>query len=121
MKKNLSISNAEMEVMRVLWVGDGWKSVSDVCQKLAIHEWNYKTVGTFLLRLLEKKAVELKKEGRINYYRPTLTEADYKKAETERFLREIHGGSMSSLLAALYTEGADTAVLEKLTKQLEQQ
>lgn len=107
--------------MLVLWASEGWKSVGEVCGELTEKGWNYKTVGTFLLRLHGKEAVELKKEGKINYYRPTMTEADYKKAETARFLREMHGGSMNSLLAALYTKGADGAVLEQLKNWLEQQ
>ncbi|BDF71310.1 hypothetical protein CE91St41_14630 [Oscillospiraceae bacterium] len=121
MDKKLKISDAEMEVLRTLWApGPEWRSVADVCAALEGRGWKYKTVGTFLLRLAEKGAAVTQKEGKVNCYRPAFSEAEYKRLETEEFLRCVHGGSARSLLAALYGEAADGETLDRLEQWLKE-
>lgn len=114
----MKISDSEREVLQALWEGQGWSSVSEVCQRLEAHGWKYKTVGTFLIRLQEKGMVEVRKEGKVNQYRPRLSEEAYKHQETAQFLRKIHGGSMKSLLAALCCEHASEDLLDELERRL---
>lgn len=115
------ISEAEMEVLRALWDGGDWMSVGDVCAKTEQSGWKYKTVATFLLRLNDKGILESRKEGKTNYYRPLLTEEEYKRRETASFLEEVHGGSMKSLLAALYGRKADKQALDELEQWIRDQ
>lgn len=106
MHEPIKISESEMEVMKVFWSNRGWLSLNDLRGHLSEKSWKYNTIGTFVLRLVEKGVLACKKQGKTNYYSPLVSEEDYKKAETQYFLKEIHGGSMKSLLASL----ADTTL-----------
>ena len=119
MSEFLRISDAEMEVLCALWENGGWMNIAEVCGALKRKAWKYNTVGTFLLRLAEKGVLESEKRGKANYYRPRISEAEYKRRETQSFLQEVHGGSMRSLIAALYDEPADPKALDELAAWLE--
>lgn len=121
MGEHMKISEAEMEVLRVLWATEDWVSVNEVCSRLEHRGWKYKTVGTFLLRLQEKGAVTSRKEGKANLYRPQFSEAEFKHTETEEFLRQVHGGSMKSLLAALCGGSASEELLDELERRLKEE
>lgn len=121
MGEHIKISEAEMEVLRALWAAEDWASISEVCRRLENRGWKYKTVGTFLLRLQEKGAVESRKEGKVNLYRPLFSEEEYKHAETEQFLREVHSGSMKSLLAALCGGPVSEELLDELERRLKEE
>lgn len=121
MGAHIRISDAEMEILRTLWAAGDWLSTGEVCTRLEEKGWKYKTVGTFLLRLQEKGAVEAQKSGKVNLYRPLFTEGAYKHSETEAFLRAVHGGSMKSLLAALCGGTADEALLDELERRLKEE
>lgn len=120
MKENAKISDAEMEVLKALWAAGEWESVAGVCGTLVARNWNYKTVGTFLLRLQGKGILESRKEGKLNLYRPLLTEEEYRRRETEEFLHTVHGGSMESLLASLFSGAADPEAVERLESWLKE-
>lgn len=121
MDKLPRISEAEMEVLRVLWAGGESMTVAEVAQHLPDRTWNYKTVGTFLVRLEEKGAVIGERAGRANRYRPALSEEEYQRRETEEFLRSVHHGSMRSLLSALCGPAPDEKTLDELERWLKEQ
>lgn len=121
MDKLPRISEAEMEVLRVLWAGEQPMTVAEVAQHLPDRKWNYKTVGTFLIRLEEKGVVAGERAGRANQYRPVISEAEYQRRETEEFLRSVHHGSMRSLLSALCGRAPDEKALDELERWLKGQ
>lgn len=115
------ISGAEMTVLRTLWAAkDQPMTVAEVCAALPDQHWNYKTVGTFLLRLEEKGAVKSEKAGRANHYRSAFTEEEYQRAETKAFLQSVHRGSMRSMLAALYGGTPTPEAVDELKRWLEE-
>lgn len=61
------------------------------------------------------------KEGRSNGYTPLVNRPDYLAAESRSFLERVHGGSLSSLMAALYPEKElsreDIAELERILEK----
>ena len=61
--------------------------------------WHPKTVKAFLSRLMKKKAVGFKKEGRAYLYRPLVGEKDCVDAASESFLERVFGGSLKPMLA----------------------
>lgn len=64
------ISEAEYEVMKVLW-NDAPISTNEVTDKLTkTTSWNPKTIHTLLKRLVQKGAVTYRKEGRVFVYTP---------------------------------------------------
>lgn len=97
----MRISDSEMEIMRIIWDADGEVTTAYVLERLGTQR-KKTTVLTFLKRLTDKKAIRTRKEGKTNYYEALISEDEYKKAQTEEFLREMHSGSLSSFFAALY-------------------
>ena len=70
MEEKMKISEAELEVLQVLWEAEEPLKIQDVCDRLENKKWKYNTVGTLLLRMAEKGAVVSEKKNRIIYYRP---------------------------------------------------
>jgi BlaI family penicillinase repressor len=61
--------------------------------------WHPKTIKTFLARLVNKKALGFKKEGRGYVYRPLVSEKECVDAASESFLQRVFGGSLKPMLA----------------------
>ena len=119
---NLShLPDAELEVMQALWALDRYPAhTADIAQKLS-RDWKAPTLIKLLSRLEERGFVEARKEGRANVYTPKVLREDYLAAESRSFLNRLHGGSLSSLVAALAPEAKLTAedvkALEALLKK----
>ena len=95
------ISNAEFEIMDVLWA-DSPLAASDVAKRVAGKtDWSSKTVKTLLARLVEKGALAFRSEGRRYLYRPLITRAEYAKEETETLADKLFGGRAAPLIAHL--------------------
>lgn len=119
---NLShLPDAELEVMQALWALDHYPAhTSDIAQKLS-RDWKAPTLIKLLSRLEGRGFVEAQKEGRANVYTPKVSRDDYLAAESRSFLNRLHGGSLSSLVAALfpkaYLTGEDIRRLEEILRQ----
>ena len=119
---NLShLPDAELEVMQALWALECYPAhTSDIAQKLS-RGWKAPTLIKLLSRLEERGFVEARKEGRANVYTPKVLREDYLAAESRSFLNRLHGGSLSSLVAALAPETKltceDVKALEALLKK----
>ena len=82
--------------------------------------WKPQTVSTFLVRLVEKELLNREKREGQNYYAPAVSEEDYRADQTRRFVAEMHGGSVRSLIASLYDDrGISDEELSALKKWLE--
>ena len=115
------ITDAELEVMQALWALDRYPAhTADIAQKLS-RDWKAPTLIKLLSRLEERGFVEARKEGRANVYTPKVLREDYLAAESRSFLNRLHGGSLSSLVAALfpkaYLTGEDIRRLEEILRQ----
>jgi len=105
MKKKLQkISEAEMEVMRIIWDKGGSVTSAELQSELksAGKEWRINTILTFLARLTEKGILSSKRKGRSNQYTALVSEEEYKHYETLSFLNTVHGGSVKNFMAALF-------------------
>ena len=68
MEKLPQISEAEYEIMKIVWE-DSPISTNDICAKVpAVHNWSSKTVHTLLSRLVSKHVISYEQRGRM-YYR----------------------------------------------------
>jgi BlaI family penicillinase repressor len=94
------ISETEWEVMRVIWT-EAPCSAGQIIEALTRRDptWHPKTVKAFLSRLVRKKAVGFRKEGRAYLYRPLVKEKDCVDAVSESFLDRVFGGSLKPMLA----------------------
>jgi BlaI family penicillinase repressor len=100
MKTVPRISETEWEIMRVLWAGSP-RSAAEVIDTLASKDpsWHPKTIKTFLTRLVNKGALDYRKDGRAYLYSPLVTEKDCVDAASESFLDRVFGGSLKPMLA----------------------
>jgi BlaI family penicillinase repressor len=94
------ISEAEWEVMKVLWVSAP-QSANDIIDALraAHRSWHPNTVKTLLNRLVKKGALEFERDGRAYLYSPRVSEADCVAEASETFLERVFGGAVAPMLA----------------------
>jgi len=116
------ISQAELDVMDVLWAGSPL-AANDVAQRLSSDkDWNIRTVKTLLSRLVDKGAVSTTQDGRRYLYAPLLSREDYAGRATKRLSDRLFGGRAAPLVAHL-AEGRglsdqDIEELEALLREL---
>ena len=60
--------------------------------------WSPRTTKTLIRRLVKKGALGFKKEGRVYFYHPLISEDRCQVAETESFLNRVFGGSIYPLV-----------------------
>jgi len=99
MKELPKISNAELEVMKVLWEKSPMTS-SEVIDKLSkTHEWKSQTIKTLIERLVKKGALDYDKDGRAYLYKPLVNRNEYASFESHNFLGKIFDGNLTSMFA----------------------
>lgn len=101
MKQLPQISDAEWEVMKVLW-DKGECTSSEVVNELSEStDWSPKTIRTLLTRLVQKEAVESVQDEsrRAHLFRPLISENEYLKSETKSFMKKLFGGAIKPMLA----------------------
>jgi BlaI family penicillinase repressor len=94
------ISEAEWEVMRLLWTRSPLTANEVVEALSATRSWKPKTIKTLLSRLVKKKAVGFNRKGREYDYCPVVEEAQCIRVESRSFLRRVYGGAVKPMLAA---------------------
>lgn len=100
----LKISDAEMEIMRILWSAVSPMTGKEIMEALEGKQWKITTVLTLLSRLAEKGFIKSEKYGRGNRYMSIVTEKEYKKMCSKSFLEEFFEGSAKNFFAALYDD-----------------
>lgn len=100
MKKLPQISEAEFEVMRIIWKYAPI-STNEVVEKLsATASWSPKTIQTMLKRLTTKRAITYEKQSRVFVYTPLVEEGEYISQESNTFLKRYYNGNISAMLSA---------------------
>lgn len=98
------VSDAEWEVLRVLWAA-GEASAADIVSALqATTSWKPTTVRTRLTRLVKKGIVNFRPEVAGYVYFAVMTEAQCAAMERRSFLQKVYRGDPRSMLAAFLTE-----------------
>jgi BlaI family penicillinase repressor len=95
----VSISDAEWQVMNVIWNGQPLTS-QDVIAALA-HEsdWAAATVKTMLHRLVKKGVLAFEEQGNRYVYRARIKRSACVKDASRSFLDRVFGGAAAPLLA----------------------
>jgi len=100
MKGTPKISEAEWEVMRVLW-NESPLTANKIVEKLtATTRWKGTTIRTLINRLVEKSVIGYEKKGREFHYYPLIAEVDCIRAESNSFLRRVYRGALTPILSA---------------------
>jgi BlaI family penicillinase repressor len=121
--KSMKISNAEQQVMTVLWRGKALTPDELVAEVGAANGWAAGTVRTLIHRLIRKKAISGTKEKSGYLYRPLISRSDFVQEESKGFLDRLFKGEVAPLVAHLAEHRAltakDLAKLKRLIAELE--
>ncbi len=99
----VKISDAEYEIMDIIWNEDGEVTAADIMEKLGEDNfWKHTTVLTLAKRLVDKNILKVRKKRRVNYYSPRISRDEYRSYQADGFLEEMYDGSVKSLVASLY-------------------
>jgi BlaI family transcriptional regulator, penicillinase repressor len=98
MAKPPSISQAEWEVMRVIWESAP-VSANEVVERLSGRKpWCPATIKTMLNRLVNKRALTYQAQGKRYLYRPRASEDQCIRTESRSFLHRVFGGELGPML-----------------------
>ncbi len=93
------ISEAETEVMEVLWATPAPLCAEEVAAALqGQQDWQIATIKTLLNRLLNKGAIRADKEGRRYRYTPVLQRQDWATGRVSGLVDRLFGGSLAPLV-----------------------
>lgn len=100
----ITISEAEWEIMRVVWANEAVTSreVIDVLESKM--DWKESTIKTLIGRLVEKNALETTKEGRKFIYTAKISEEDTVKNYSEDILARVCNKDNGSVLKNLIAD-----------------
>lgn len=100
MRENIQISEAELEVMKLLWKNKKMTSPEIVEELLKTSEWKDKTILTLINRLVKKGAVNAEKEsGKAFLYSANINEDEYKQEQSNSLINKLFNGSISLMMS----------------------
>lgn len=124
--KNLpQISEAEFEVMKIVWEYAPINTNEITERLMKTTAWSPKTIQTLIKRLVDKGALAYEKQSRVFVYSPLVKENEYIGQESNSFLKKFYNGDITAMVSA-YIENdkfseqeLDTlrALLSKRTKE----
>ena len=108
--KNLpQISEAEFEVMRVVWNFAPVSTNEITDQLLQTTDWSPKTIQTLIRRLVTKGALTYEKQGRMFVYTAAVEEDEYLRSKTSSFVEHYFNGNISALVSSFLESDALSA------------
>lgn len=94
------ISEAEYEIMKVVWE-KAPISTNDIIKALeGVQDWSPKTIQTLLSRLVKKGALSYEKKSRVFVYSPLVDEGEYVTEESTSFLKRFYNGALNSMVVS---------------------
>ncbi len=94
------ISEAEFEVMKIVWKYAPI-STNEITERLSkTTAWHPKTIQTLIKRLVTKGALSYEKQSRLFVYTPLVKEREYIGQESNSFLARFYNGDITSMLSA---------------------
>lgn len=98
------ISEAEFEVMQIIWDKAPINTNEIVGLLSATSDWSPKTIQTMLIRLEKKGAVIHEKEGRVYVYSPLIPKEDYISHESHAFLNKFFNGALDQMVVSYLSQ-----------------
>ncbi|MCB9072843.1 MAG: BlaI/MecI/CopY family transcriptional regulator [Bdellovibrionaceae bacterium] len=93
------ISDAEFEIMNILWSQSESLSAQDIADQLKGQQsWSIKTIKTMLFRLVKKNVLQFSENRREYLYSPKFQKSEYIKKESKSFLSKVFNGATSPML-----------------------
>lgn len=94
------ISEAEYEVMKIVWK-HAPTNTNEITEKLLQStSWSPKTIQTLIKRLVTKGVLTYEKQSRVFVYTPLVKESEYICQESNSFLNRYYDGDITAMLSA---------------------
>lgn len=118
----ISISDAEMHIMDVLW-DNSPLTAATIAQRLeAKTGWHRKTVNTLLSRMVNKEALSFEPHRSGKQYFPLIAREDYGQEVASQMVKRLFGGRVAPLVAHFAEEQSlskqDIEELKSILKEL---
>ena len=94
------ISEAEFEVMKIVWKYAPISTNETTEKLLRTTNWSPKTIQTLIKRLVNKGALTYEKQSRVFVYTPVVDEKEYIGQESSTFLKRYYDGDITAMLSA---------------------
>jgi BlaI family transcriptional regulator, penicillinase repressor len=121
MAERPSISNAEWEIMMILWARSPLTAMEIVSAMENRKDWSPRTVKTLLNRLVKKRALDFTAQGNRYLYRPRITRESCVRMESRSFLSRVFGGAVGPMLVQFVAQAdLSRAEIEELERILEE-
>ncbi len=114
------LPDSELEVMQAVWACEPPVSRADIKKQLATsYPIAQTTLLTLLTRLTEKGFLSAELDGQRKLFSPLVSQQEYLAAQSNRFLKKLCGGNLSTFAAALCDSGLTKEELAELRDMLE--
>lgn len=98
------ISEAEFEVMKIVWT-HAPINTNEITEKLMqTTSWGPKTIQTLIKRLVTKGALTYEKQSRVFVYTPLVEEKEYIGHESHSFLDRFFNGDITAMVSSFLSE-----------------
>lgn len=94
------ISEAEFEVMKIVWKYAPISTNEITDELLRTTSWSPKTIQTLIKRLVTKGALTYEKQSRVFVYTPVVKESEYIDQKSSSFLERYYDGDITAMLSA---------------------
>ena len=120
MKANKNITDAEWQIMRIIWSNNESTSTQIIKKLSASTNWSPTTVKTLLARLVQKEIISFKMKGRARGYYPLVSELDCVKNEMNNVITRLYGGTVNNRTDHFVFYGANNPkYINLLSQELE--
>ncbi|MCI8513433.1 MAG: penicillinase repressor [Lachnospiraceae bacterium] len=102
------LSASETMVMKAIWEAEGDISVPDLMEVMRVRygkDYKRTSIGTFLLRLSDKRFISMYRKGRLSYVHVEKPEEEYRDMLSRKQLNLWFQGKSYQLFAALKDSG----------------
>jgi Predicted transcriptional regulator len=99
------ISEAEFEVMKIVWKNAPISTNEITDRLLQTTTWSPKTIQTLIKRLVTKGVLSYEKQSRVFVYTPLVDETEYIGQESNTFLNRFYNGNITAMLSAYMDNG----------------
>lgn len=96
-----AISDAEWQVMNVVWDDEPVEAQQVIDQLAAANNWSSATIKTMLHRLVKKKVLAFEQSGKRYLYRAAIGRSDCIRQASSSFLERVFGGAAAPALMHL--------------------
>ena len=105
MKPLPQMSEAEFEVMKIVWKNAPISTNEITDRLLQTTTWSPKTIQTLIKRLVTKGVLSYEKQSRVFVYTPLVDETEYIGQESNTFLNRFYNGNITAMLSAYMDNG----------------